>query len=173
MAHTQVENKGIEKCGQDLFNYAVDREDAKTFVMCLPPDSLADRGRVEYELQVLRIITVGWGIAYCLRNSPLKTPLSEFYWTAVRELSQSVSSAAGLMTGKDIDYFQTLKDRLDFYVAALNRQPGATEPAAVIGPEFAKVCGSGDDVYTVVSGSKMFAGVISRVEEYLTTLGLK
>lgn len=173
MEQTKSLYKGIEKSGHDLFSYAVDRDDVKALVGFLPHGSGVEPGKVEYELQILRVISVGWAIAYCLQDSPHKNPLADYYWRAVRDLSQGVSSAAGFMIGQDIDYFRILKDRLDSYVSALSRRPDASEPAAVIGPEFARLCGNADDVYVVLSGSRMFATVISRVGEYLDMSGLK
>jgi len=76
------------------------------------------------------------------------------------------------MIGQNIDYFQELRNRLDTYVHALDEKPGAAEPAAVIGPEFARACGNVDDVYTVLTGSRMFIGAIGRVKAYLEALGL-
>jgi hypothetical protein len=76
------------------------------------------------------------------------------------------------MTGHDIDYFQILKDRLDMYVAALTEKTDAAEPAAVIGPEFARACGSIDDIFTVMTGSRMFIATVDSVKEYLETIKL-
>jgi hypothetical protein len=56
------------------------------------------------------------------------------------------------------------------YVAALADKPGTKEPAAVIGPEFARLCGNVDDVYTVMTGSRMFIVTVGRVREYLDSL---
>ena len=77
------------------------------------------------------------------------------------------------MTGQNIDYFQTLKDRLDAYVEALSRSPDAQEPATAIGPEFANICGNADDIHTFMAGSKMFSSTISRVKEYLEAIKLR
>ena len=74
------------------------------------------------------------------------------------------------MTGHDIDYFQTLKDRLDMYVAALQAKPEMREPAAVIGPEFARLCGNSDDVFTIMTGSRLFILTVVRVKDYLDSL---
>lgn len=58
-------------------------------------------------------------------------------------------------------------------VHALGEKPGAAEPAAVIGPEFTRACGNVDDVYTVLTGSRMFIGTVGRVKAYLETLALE
>ena len=125
------------------------------------------RSSVEYELQILKIISVGWSLSYYLDDNPLKDRLLEHYWTAIYEFSTSLSSTTELMTGQDIDYFQILKHRLDMYVDALAKKPDAQEPALVIGPEFARTCGNKDDIFTFMTGSKMFISTVARIKEYL------
>ena len=166
MENSEIKS-GIEKAGEDLLSFAIDREDVKWLMAQLPEEAEIKRGTVEYELQILKIISVGWSISYYLENSPHKNQLLELYWNAVYELSQSISSTTGLMIGNDIDYFQILKDRLDMYVNAMAKKPDATEPAAVIGPEFARNCGNVDDTFTIMTGSKMFIATIGGVKEYL------
>lgn len=89
---------------------------------------------------------------------------------AVYKFSQQLSSTTELMIGHDIDYFQTLRDRLDMYVEAMAQKPDAPEPAIVIGPEFARTCGNVDDIFTFMTGSKLFISTIGRVKEYLETI---
>ena len=172
MKNGEREKSGIERAGEELFNFAVDREDVKTLMAYLPPQAHIERGRVEYELQLLKIISVGWGISYFLQGWYRKNELAEVYWKAIHELSESIYSTTGLMIGQHIDYFQEIRNRLDMYVHALGEKPGAAEPAAVIGPEFARACGNVADVYTVLTGSRMFIGTIGRVKAYLEALEL-
>ena len=77
------------------------------------------------------------------------------------------------MTGQDINYFQILKARLDMYVAALTEKPETAEPAAVVGPEFAKVCGNGDDIFAIMAGSRMFILTVASVKEYIEAMELQ
>lgn len=163
----------IEKARDDLFRFAIDREDIKWLMEHLPKEAAVKRNTVEYELQLLKIISVGWSISYYLGNSPHKNRLSELFWTAVYEFSQQLSETTGLMIGHDIDYFQVLRDRLDMYVEAIAKKPDAPEPAIIIGPEFARTCGNVDDIFTFMTGSKMFISTIGRVKEYLETIHLK
>ncbi|MFW6081300.1 MAG: hypothetical protein ACOC7W_05250 [Desulfosalsimonas sp.] len=169
----QEEGKSpVEKAGGDLFNFAVDREDIKELMAQLPDSADIEATTVEYELPLLKIITVGWSAAYLLENSPHKKPLMEVYWNTVRQFSQNLSETAGLMTGHDIDYFGLVKKRLDTYLAAMASNPDASDPAAVIGPEFAEVCGNKDDVFTVLIGSRMFVGTLNCVREYLRAFSI-
>ncbi len=173
MTHPDDEKLAIETAAMDLFNYAIDREDTRILMARLPKEGDAQRNTVEYELQILKIITVGWSIAYHVERPSVRNYLAEHYWAAVQGLSGSLSSAAGLMAGRQIDYFQVLKDRLNIYVEAMKENPQATEPAAVIGPEFAKVCADMDDVHTIIAGSRMFAAVVAGVRQYLDQSGLR
>ncbi|MFP3981435.1 MAG: hypothetical protein ACLFUY_08580 [Desulfobacterales bacterium] len=166
------EKSAVEKAGEDLFNFAVDREDVKELMGQLPESADIAPTTVEYELPVLKIISAGWSAAYLLENSPHKTPLMETYWNAVQQFSRSLSETAGLMTGQDINYFDVVKKRFDTYLAAMNANPEAKDPAAIIGPEFARACGNADDVFTVLIGSRMFVGTLNCVREYLKAFSL-
>lgn len=162
----------IERAGADLFDYAVDREDVKVLLARLPESAGVAAGKVEYELQILKIVLVGWAISFFLENSEGKEPLMLSYWEAIRGFSEGISSTTGLMIGREIDYFQILKDRLDTYIDALNRHVRAPEPAAVIGPEFAAACGDRDDVFAVMTGSRMCIGTLDSVRRYLEGMPL-
>jgi hypothetical protein len=162
----------IEQAGQDLFDFAIAREDTKWLVARLPEAAELKAATVEYELQILKIISVGWSIAYFLEEWPQKKPLENRYWEAVRQFSQGLSSTTEMMIGQEIDYFQTLKDRLAAYVEALRRHPEVDNPAEVIGPEFARACGNRDDLFAVVTGGRLFSEATRRVRDYLQALDL-
>ena len=173
MEHSEEKKTGVEKAGEDLFNFVINREDIKTLMSYLPEKADINLGKVEYELQILKIISTGWSISYYLENCARKNQLLEGYWKAVHEFSQSISTTTGWMIGNNIDYFQILKERLDMYVAAMAQKPDAPEPAVVIGPEFARTCGNMDDAFTVMTGSRMFIATIGSVKEYLETIKLR
>ena len=173
MEHSEDKKTGVEKAGEDLFNFAINREDVKALMAHLPEEADIKRGTVEYELQILRIISIGWSISYYLENCAQKNQLLELYWKAVHEFLQSISTTTGMMIGNDFDYFQILKERLDMYLAAMTQKPDAPAPAVVIGPEFARTCGNMDDVFTVMTGSRMFIATIGSVKEYLETIKLR
>lgn len=128
---------------------------------------------MEYELQILKIISVGWSISYFLAEWPEKQQLNQIYWDTVRDFSGSLSSTTELMTGQDIDYFQTLKERLDGYLGALQSHPDAKDPSEVIGSEFARACGNSDDLFATFTGGRMFSTTTTRVREYLDTANLQ
>jgi len=167
------ENKqsNIEKMAEDLFEFAIDREALKWLMARLPREADINRATVEYELQILKIIGTGWAISYFLEQSSRKQLLLKHFWNAVFEFSKNLSETTGLMTGRQIDYFQILKDRLDAYVNAMAAKPDTTEPALAIGPEFARICGNADDMFTYMTGSKMFMTTIVRVRDYIESTG--
>ena len=174
MTENTEENKSaVERAGEDLFNFAVDREDIKTLIAHLPKETECKPAAVEYELQLLKIISTGWSLSFFLENNPRRGQLAEIFWKAIHEFSETLSETTQLMTGQDINYFQILKARLDMYVAALTEKSETTEPAAVVGPEFAKVCGNGDDIFAVMTGSRMFIITVARVKEYIEAMGLQ
>lgn len=163
----------IEQAASDLFNYAIDREDVKWLMANLAEEAEIKRTTVEYELPILKMISVGWSLSYFLPGGPQKDELLNLYWTAINDFSKDISSTTEMMTGQKIDYFEILKERLNIYVNALEQQPEAQDPATVIGPEFARTCGNGNDIFTFMTGSKMFMSVISRVKEYLEAIKLR
>ena len=173
MNNSEKKKSELGKAGADLLDFAVDREDVKWLMDRLPAEADIKRMTVEYELQILKIIGVGWSLSYCLENSPQKTELLEIYWNSINEFSQGISTTTESMIGQNIDYFEILKDRLDKYVAALAKNPDAVEPAQVIGPEFAKICGNVDDIFTFMTGSKMFISTINKVKGYLEAIKLR
>lgn len=166
------EKSGIEQTAEDLFNFAVNRDDVKELVAGLHEGADVKRDSVEYELQLLKIISVGWAIPYYLGNSPHKSIIGARYWQAIQGFSQSLSETFGLLVGKQIDYFQILRERLDTYVNVLQEQQDAPEPAAVIGPEFAGLSGNRNDPFAVMIGSRMFIITIGSVKQYFDSLGI-
>ncbi len=163
----------IEQAANNLFNYAIDREDVKWLMAHLSEEADVKRTTVEYELPILKIISVGWSLSYYLPDSPQKEELSNLYWTAINDFSKDLSTTTEMMTGQKIDYFEILKERLDTYVKALEQQPDAQDPASIIGPEFARTCGNADDIFAFMTGSKMFMSVIARVKDYLEAIKLR
>jgi hypothetical protein len=155
------------RAGEHLFQYAIDRGGMNAILEALPLEVPARRVALEYEIQLLRIISVGWAIAFFLADSRLKTPLGQYFWEKIRAFSSTLSASASLTVGSDIDYFDILKQRLDYYRGALDAAGQIPEPAMAIGPAFAGVCGHKDDACAILAGSKMFSHTINAVREYL------
>ena len=167
MTDAEPTDSRVAQAGEHLFQYAIHRDDMKLILDALPLPIPEKRVALEYEIQLLRIISVGWAIAYYLADSSLKTPLGHQYWENIRSFSSTLSSSASLTVGSDIDYFDILKQRLDLYVGAMDAAGKISEPAVAIGPAFADVCGDKDDACAILAGSKMFSMSINAVREYL------
>lgn len=174
MSEIPSEKGPVEQAGEDLFNYAIERDDIKWLMAQLPREADVQPTTVEYELQILKIVSVGWAISFYLEGTPgRKSRMMELYWRTVNEFSKQLSETTGLMIGQDIDYFETLKSRLDDYVEAMSRDPNATDPAVLVGPAFAKACGNEDDIFASLSGTKLFANAVARVRQYLEAVKLR
>lgn len=74
MADTEKANK-VALAGEQLFQFAIDRGDMNAILDALPLEVPEKRVALEYEIQLLRIISVGWAIAFFLADSDLKRPL--------------------------------------------------------------------------------------------------
>ncbi len=155
---------------ETLFAFAIDREDVKWSLERLPAASPALQNTVAYELQALKIITVGWSITFLLADSPNKHSLQQAYWQAVQQFAGSLSSNAGLLIGHEIDYFGVLKQRLEIYLAAIRDSPQAGDPSQIVGPAFAGACGVPQDLPVAMAGARMFKNTLERVHAYLTDL---
>ena len=174
MNETKEQGTVIEQAVEDLFNYAVERDDIKWLMAQLPRETEVKPTSVEYELQILKIVGVGWGISYYVQGTPKrKSTMMASYWRSINDFSKQLSETTGLMIGQDIDYFEILKERLDLYVKAMEADPEATDPAVLIGPVFAKQCGKADDLFASMTGTKLFANTIARVRQYLEAVKIR
>lgn len=162
-------NSKIEVACEALFNFAIDRRDVVDIMARLPGVSDTRRATMEHELQILKIISVGWSLSFYLHGGPLKEEMTVRFWQAVQEFSKSLSSTAELLIDHDVDFFAAVKDRLEKYLEEMKRNVSAPEPAVVIGPVFAECCGNEGDAHMVMAGSRMFVGTASEVKRYLET----
>jgi len=162
----------VDQAAETLFNYAIERDELKQIVGLLPAGQEAHKVTVEYELQLLKIISVGWGVTFFMADHPRQAALSEAFWHKIQSLAQGLSSAASASVGKDLDYFEIIKSRLALYVKALQHYSDAPDTAKVIGATFAKLCGDEDDSYILLAGKRTFASATASVQNYLEALQL-
>ncbi len=165
----------VEELARNLASFAIDRTDLKSLMAALPPQNTLNMTTLEYELGILKILSVGWGISfYMAATDKHKAALTQNYWEMIRDISQNISTLTHATTGTKIDYFTILKERLDHFVGMLQENPsGATEPTAVIGPTFASACGSPDDPMAILTGTKMFTLSLGAVKAYLSAVTIK
>lgn len=156
-----------ERHVERLCAYALEREDIKWLVQGLPRGGELDPSKAEYELQLLKIVSIGWGISYFLREDPLKEAILEPYWQAVRDFSENISQTTSLLIGKDIAYFEAIRERLDTYVLAMSGLDGDADPVQAIGPAFAACCGNRDNPFAALAGAKLFARTLANTRACL------
>jgi hypothetical protein len=156
------------RTAEDMFALAIDRQDIKWCLTRLPADETVNRTTVDYELQILKIIAVGWALTYLLAENPLKAPLQEAYWKTVEQFAARLSNTSSLLIGQDIDYFTVLRQRLNVYLEAMAACRPADEPGQVIGAAFARLCGRPGDLAILMAGARLFTCGLTRVNEYLS-----
>lgn len=93
---------------QGLFDYALEREDIKWLLNGLPHDVGIDPDTVEYELHLLKIVSVGWALSYYLPDGEARAGLLESFWQAIRDVADNLSRTTNMLTGQEVDYFQAL-----------------------------------------------------------------
>lgn len=157
----------VAEFGENLFNYAIEREDLKAMVQNLPADSIVDPAAMTYEIQNLKIVSVGWGAAFFTADTAMKETLAHAYWQIVQQFSGNISTMSSAAAGADIDYFNILKERLDIYVNALNVYSDVKDPGPVVGHTFAKLCGDEEDMYVMIAGKRVFHHALAAVKGYL------
>ncbi len=155
-----------------MFNLAINRDDLKKVISEVPKESDINPVTMEYEIQLLKILSVGWGISYFMGDHPDKNRLAHGFWNAIRDFSISVSKMTSSATGEDIDYFNILRERVDIYVQALNHFSDVKDPSTVIGPTFAKLCGNEEEAYSLVSGKAIFNSSILNVKNQLESANM-
>ncbi len=164
-------NSKIDEIAEILFDFAVDRDDIKWSLGQLPEASSKSCYRVDYELQLLKIVVTGWSLSAHLADDPQKELLAHTFWNRILGFSKELSETTELMTGCDVDYFDLLKERLDDYVAVISGKEKGAEPAPLIGTRFAELCERPDDLSVSLAGSRMFNTIVLRAGKYLSDQG--
>ncbi len=172
MTTSDQQHLTVPETAQNLAAFAIDRTDLKEILAALPKEAGLNLTTIEYELGILKILSVGWGISFFMpAGDKNKTPLSESFWHMIKEISQNISTLTETTTGHQIDYFNILKERLDTYIQRLQTNPdGTTDPAAVMGPAFSEACGCPDNAIVILTGTKMFSLTLGAVKEYLAAV---
>lgn len=174
MGQTQKKPITIEQLASNLSTYAIDREDLKALLQTIPEKNDLNIGTIEYELQILRILSVGWAITFYMAQQPGKNRVSFLFWEDIRQVATKISTLLETTSGQAIDFFSILKERLDLYVRAMQTNPDeANEPTAVMGPAFAEACNSPDNPIAILVGTKMFTLCLGGVKSYLDCLEIK
>lgn len=172
MGQKRKERLSIDKMARDLSAFAVDRTDLKELLAAVPADAGLNMTTIEYELQLLKILSVGWAVSFLMPQADRnKGPLTQTFWENIREISGNISTLTRTTTGKSVDYFEILKDRLNTYLDAMQKNTEPSQnPAVLLGPVFASVCNSVDNPAAILTGTKMFTLTLEAVKEYLNAV---
>lgn len=162
--------RSVDEAGEILFHYAIDREDVKTVMAMVPESDGVRRVTVEYEIPLLKIVGIGWAVSYFMEGRPERQALMAAYWQRIETFSQNLSEVTAMAAGSDIDYFKLIRERMDAYLGALQRQPEARDPVAVIGPAFARQCGATENIHVIMAGNHTFGGVMAGVRSFLESV---
>ncbi len=163
-----------DKLAENLATFAIDRTDLKALLSAIPEDSSVNRTTIEYELQLLKILSVGWAISFFMpATNKNKELITQSFWATIQEISKSISTLTQTSTGQNIDYFEIIKQRLNTYLDAMQKDPDESQnPATVMGPTFAGICKSKDDAVAILTGTKMFTLTLGAVKEYIKVVSI-
>ncbi len=169
MESSAKEETAAEKISEHLFNYAIARDELKQVLAAMPKEAEVSPVTMEYEIQLLKMLSVGWGISFFMGQHPEREQTAQMFWNTVHHFCMGISEMTAAQTGKETDYFGILRQRVEIYVGALKAFSDVSDPSVVIGPTFAKLCGSEEDIYTIATGKKIFSQAIGEVRQYLTS----
>ena len=106
MEPKKKETLSIRQLAQNLTTFAIERTDVKSFLAKIPENCHPNLNTIEYELQILKILSVLWAISFFMPASDKnKEPLTQIFWESIREISINISTLAATTTGKHINYF--------------------------------------------------------------------
>ncbi len=173
MGQAEKQSLHVEKFGENLSLFAINRDDLKELINSIPKNNNLNLTTIEYELQILKIISVGWAISFYMPETDKnKKKISQVYWSYIRDISKNISNLTGVTTGQEIDYFEVLKQRLDLYVNVLQKAENSANISTIIGLNFAKLCNSPEDAMAILTGTKMFTFTIGGIKEYLDAVNI-
>jgi len=150
-----------------LLNIAVNQRETKADLSAVRNDEPLNWIAVEYEMQLLRIVAVGWAVAYFGDQARGPEGLAEAYWEGVQTYGSAVSAMTQPVLGSGADYFGTVRQRLDHYVQVMTHFSNVTDPARVIGPTFAKLSGCEASEAVIRLGGRVFSRCLARVQQLL------
>ena len=82
----------IAEIGESLANFSLDRESVLFALSRLPNEHSIDKVAIEYEIQLLKILSVGWAVSYFMEDHLEKAPLIKKFWDVLFEFSNTDTS---------------------------------------------------------------------------------
>lgn len=90
MGQTKIEPLSVEKFGENLAAFAINRDDLKMLLTTVPDSEKSRLTTIEYELQILKILSVGWGIAFYMKEGEKNSQLQQYFGKTFKR-SQEIS----------------------------------------------------------------------------------
>lgn len=174
MGQATMEPITIDQLAENLATFAINRDDLKMLLQAMPPDDTVDQTCVEYELQILKILSVGWAISFYMEDKPIKKELNQRFWNNIKEIAKNISQLTETTTGQAVDYFSILKQRMDSYVDIMKQNTTeGTDPTFIMGPAFADACLCHDNAAVILTGTKLFTMTLGGIKEYLNAVDIQ
>ena len=171
MGQAKKEPLSVYKLAENLASFAINRDDLKMLLRAMPQDNDINATTVEYELQILKILSAGWAISFYMKESENKKQLTQIFWQHIQQIAKNISDLTETTSGQQIDYFAVLKKRLDDYLEVMQENSkGLTDPSHVMGPAFADACGCHDNAAVILTGTKMLTLTLGAVKEYINAV---
>ncbi len=166
MGSSEKDTDTLDSICKNLAEFAVDRDEIKELIGTLPLDQGINTVTLEYELQLLKVVTIGWSISVYMVSNPKKQLFEIKFWELIREFSKDISNVTSMMIGHDIDYFDLVKQRFDYYLKSFEGAVTEADPASAIGPAFAEICNDNDNPFVVITGARLFNHSVRATKEY-------
>jgi hypothetical protein len=163
------EHDKAKQLSHRLLNIAVNQRETKADLEGIETEVPVNWVAVEYEVQLMRIVTVGWAISYFSDETSVPDRLAETFWEGVQVYCSAVSAMTEPVLGSGADYFATVRQRLDHYVRVMTHFADAADPVRIVGPTFAKLCGCEGSREVIDLGRRVFSRCLARVQKQLMT----
>lgn len=153
---------------EKLLHYALGSDELFPLIEALPETSSITQNKLEYELRLLKILSVGWGLSYYLDEGENKEATITTFWQEIYLFSKEIDQTSRT-AGIEIVYFSILEERFNAYRARLETGP-AKDVIRLMGLACASFCGDENDSYVYVVGKKVFRDALSNLQEFLSEL---
>lgn len=163
----------VQEAADVLCEFSFDKTDIKPLWENYPSIEEKERVAFEYELQLLKIISVGWGLSYITGKSAFKENLADLFWKRIKDTASSLSQIAASTMGKEVDYFQAITERFEFYINVISGASETQTPGSVISQAFAAICKKEDDPYTVIAAKRVFNMSLTGVTAYMESVEIR
>lgn len=153
-----------------LVRHSLTADELFPLIQGLPETSAIPQSRLEYELRILKILSMGWGLSYYLDEGEVKEKIVTGFWKEIFLFSGELDQVAGA-TGLNLSYFSLLQERFTAYLARVEALP-LKDIIKIMGLACADFCGDENDSYIFVVAKKVFADTLTTLQTYLGEFGM-